>query len=193
MKNLFSFSDSFNYKFIFRENSPEINESFPTKKELYETARISSWENFKKEHKENREKALKEARKNKETPDFILNIIESDIPDEIEYLNYQNNTSLISPKNGDSWENIVKESNYINSAKLTAGNNTTFTRENNIKIWNLLQTKGNIKKVSNYLEGLYGTLKMDDKVGIWFNEETQKTTIYFQRNDDVTEVSFSKI
>jgi len=48
-------------------------------------------------------------------------------------------------------------------------------------------------EIAYYLEGLYGTLKMDDKVGIWFNEETQKTTIYFQRNDDVTEVSFSKI
>jgi len=109
-------------------------------------------------------------------------------PSQLPHSLFRENPSFIAPQKADSWFKLIKNSNNINSAKLTVKNS-----EEKPDIWNLLQTNENIQKVANYLEKKFGTLRKTDAVGIWFDEKAQKTMIYFKRNGKTTTIPFQEI
>ncbi len=90
---------------------------------------------------------------------------------------FQLNASIAYPRKGQSWQSLVRDSNMINSAKKTFRE----SREDDPQIFNLLQTDENINKVALHLEEKFGALQPSDGVGIWFDQETQKTEVYFVR------------
>lgn len=194
MKSLTRFSDlDTNRSFIFFQGSPDLPQKVEKspeekKKEQYEKALKTVQEAFEEHNSENRKAKITELKKLQEKPgektsgeiDMLIQMYEQDIPDEYEYFTFIENTSLITPKKEMSWKELVQESNTLNSAKKTVQESSIDTPN----IYNFLQTGQNVQKVAQYLESKFGLLRMTDRVGIWFNDKSKQTEIYFQREGE---------
>lgn len=191
MKNLYSSSvkNTTIPKFLFQNKSPEESQESVeiTKKNLAEIAEKKTWKNFQQEQREILAEAIKYEKENPNDPFARANTL--DIGGESGYMLFLKEPSFIKPQKGWSWEKLIRNSNDINSAKKTTDESTIDVPD----IWNFLQNKQNIQKVSQYLEGQFGPLKLDDKVAVWFNKKEKKTEIHFQRDGKTTSIFFKDI
>ena len=191
MKSLTRFSNSITKQsslfFHGAPESPQKVEKTPEeiKKEQYERALKTVHGAFEEYNAESRKEKITALKKLQEKPgeknsgeiDMLIQMYEKDIPDEYEYFTFIGNASLITPKKGMSWQELIQESNSLNSAKKTVKESSVDTPN----IYNFLQTEQNVQKIAQYLELKFGVLRMTDQIGIWFNDKSKQTEIYFQR------------
>ena len=147
------------------------------------------WKRRVKELEKENAETIKKMRENGEPEEAIKELERYKYFDPTFRERFISGPSMIYPKKNSSWITLIKNSNTINSAKLTAKNST----DEKPDVWNLLQTNKNIQKVANYLNKKFGKLKITDSLGIWFDEKEQKTIIYFERDGKTTAIPFSEI